>query len=237
MPLSDTPRAETRPVRTFVRRSGHGTPGQRRAYQELWEQWCVPYTGRPLDSAGLFGNGNPLVAEIGFGMGAATWQIARANPGVNYLGIEVYRNGVGKLLGEIHSRGLQNLRIIEHDALEVLEAMIPDNTLQGIHLFFPDPWPKKRHHKRRLVQRPRTDLLAAKLAPGGCLCFVTDWEPYALSAKDALDATPGLCNPYGGFAPSQAWRPKTKFEIKGTANNRAIRELVYRKIPAGLGRD
>jgi tRNA (guanine-N7-)-methyltransferase len=179
----------------------------------------------------MFGNDNPVVIEIGFGRGNATAQIAAGNPGVNYLGIEVFTGGVGHLLGEIRRLGLANLRIIEGDALELLAGRVPDGSVAGFHLFFPDPWPKKRHHKRRLLRRPRTDLLAAKLTPGGGICFVTDIADYALSARAELDATPGLANRFPGFAPRQTWRPETRFEAKGTAQGREPLELVYEKRP------
>jgi tRNA (guanine-N7-)-methyltransferase len=213
-------------VKTFVLRSGHITDSQKRDYAELSKFWCIPFDGKTLNYPEVFGNTNPLVIEIGFGMGTATAAIAEANPGINYLGVEVYRNGIGSLLGNIERRGLKNIRIIEYDALEVIAAMISDGSVQGFHLFFPDPWPKTKHHKRRLIQRPYTDLLASKLSDkGGYLYFVTDWEPYAHFAREQLDATPNLVNQYDDFAPKQSWRPETKFERK--ANSRAIFELVY----------
>ena len=163
-------------------------------------------------------------------MGDATAQIAAANPDINYLGIEVHRPGVGKLLGEIKRRDLKNLFIIEHDALEVLEYMIGDNSINGFHIFFPDPWPKKRHHKRRLVQRPRTNLMAQKLTPGGYLYFVTDIIEYAEFALEELTATEMLKNKYDGFAEPQEWRTQTKFERKGLQADRVITELYFEKI-------
>jgi tRNA (guanine-N7-)-methyltransferase len=187
-----------------------------------------------VDFRALFGNDHPLVAEIGFGMGRATAEIAEEHPGINYLGIEVHPPGIGKLLWEIERRRLSNLRIIEGDAAEVLPELTADCSLSGFHIFFPDPWPKKRHHKRRLVTRPFTDLLQGKLLPGGYLYMVTDWAPYGDWALRELSATPGLTNPYGGppfagFAPPLDWRPKTKFEEKGLAKNHEIRELFFRK--------
>ena len=216
-----------RPVRTYVKRSGRITDAQFRDYSALGELWCVPYTPVPLDLGALFGNDNPVVIEIGFGMGKATAQIALDNPATNYLGLEDYKNGVGRLLGDIQRLHLRNLYIIEWYALEVLANQINDATIKGFHIFFPDPWPKQRHHKRRLMQRPNTDLLAQKLIPGGYLYFVTDWEPYALSAKEELDATPVLRNAFDGFAPPQVWRPETKFEVKGKQEEREIYELLY----------
>ena len=167
--------------------------------------------------------------EIGFGMGHATSIIAENNPDINYIGSEVHVPGVGRLLGDIKTKQLKNLYIIEHDALEILETMIPDNSLAGFHIFFPDPWPKKKHHKRRMLQRPRTDLLAKKLAPGGYLYFATDWQEYAESALEELKMTEGLANKYEGYAPHQEWRPRTKFEQKGLDAGRDIYELFFVK--------
>ena len=158
-----------------------------------------------------------------------TAELAQANPNINYLGIEVHRPGVGKLLGEIKKRDLKNLYLIEYDALDVLEYMVGDNCINGFHIFFPDPWPKKRHHKRRLVQRPKTDLFAQKLAPGGYLYFVTDIEEYAEFALEQLENTPHLKNKYKGFAEPQSWRAQTKFERKGMAADRKITELFFEK--------
>jgi tRNA (guanine-N7-)-methyltransferase len=163
-------------------------------------------------------------------MGAATAIIAEQNPNVNYLGIEVHTPGVGRLLGNIRDNNLQNLYIIEHDAMEVLEFMIPDNSVSGFHVFFPDPWPKKKHHKRRLMQRPRTNLLTQKLYEGGYVYMATDWEPYAEFALEELSPTSNLKNKYDGYAPHQEWRPETKFEHKGLAAERKICELFFEKI-------
>ena len=162
-------------------------------------------------------------------MGTATAIIAEQNPDVNYIGIEVHTPGVGKLLGEIRAKDLKNLYIIEHDALEVLENMVVDGSVNGFHIFFPDPWQKKRHHKRRMIQRPRTDLFSKKLAPGGYLYFVTDWQEYADFALEQLTHTPGLHNKYEGFAEHQEWRPKTKFERKGLEKDHVINELYFIK--------
>lgn len=205
------------------------TDAQKKNYAALSPVWCVPYEHVLLDYEKLFGNKNPVVIEIGFGMGSATAIIASQNPDVNYIGIEVHKPGVGKLLGEIDSRKLRNIRIIEHDALEVLSHMIADDSVAAFHVFFPDPWPKKRHHKRRLVQRPHTTLFASKLATGGYFYMATDWEAYAESALSELSATENLSNKYNGFANAQAWRPRTKFEERGISEERAIRELYFVK--------
>lgn len=218
-----------RTIKTFVLRAGRMTATQRRDYEELSGRWCIPFTDKPLNYTDLFGNTNPVTVEIGFGMGKATAIIAADNPDNNYLGIEVHKPGVGKLLGEIRRRGLENLFIIEHDALEVLDKMVCDNSVSAFHVFFPDPWPKKKHHKRRLMQRPHTDLLAKKLLPGGYVCMATDWEPYAEFALEHLSSTPGLVNAYKRYAEPQKWRPETRFEEKGKDAERAIRELYFTK--------
>lgn len=216
-------------IKTYVLRIGRMTDAQERSYNELSPSWCIPYENKKINLVDIFGNTNPIIIEIGFGMGDATVKIAKDNPEMNYLGIEVHRPGVGKVLSEIQKNELKNLYIIEHDAMEVLENMISDNSVNGFHIFFPDPWPKKRHHKRRLLQRPRTNLIAKKLAKDGYLYFVTDWYEYATFAMDELNQTEGLKNKYEGFAEAQEWRYETKFEHKGKTANREITELFYVK--------
>ncbi len=218
-----------RTIKTYVIRAGRMTDSEKRSYEELHQVWCIPFEHRTLNFTEIFGNTNPVTIEIGFGMGHATAQIAADNPDINYLGFEVHVPGVGRLLSDIKRRQLKNLFIVEYDALEILEAMIPDESISAFHVFFPDPWPKKKHHKRRLMQRPHTDLLASKLIPGGYLYFVTDWEEYADIALDELSQTAGLCNKYDGFAPHQEWRPRTKFEQKGLDAGRKIYELMFSK--------
>ena len=205
------------------------TAAQEKAYNDLGHIYCVPYEEKPLNFVEVFGNTNPIVVEIGFGMGAATIQMAKENPNVNYLGIEVHKPGVGRVLSEVRANDLKNLYIVEHDALDVLEKMIGDNSVDGFHVFFPDPWPKKKHHKRRLMRRPNTNLLQRKLREGGYLYMCTDWEEYADEALEELKATEGLKNKYDGFAPHQEWRPETKFERKGIEAGRKIRELFFVK--------
>ena len=218
-----------REIKTFVLRASRMTDAQKRDYETLSAKWCIPFEKKNLNFADIFGNSNPVVVEIGFGMGAATAIIAEQNPNVNYLGIEVHTPGVGRLLGNIRDTNLQNLYIIEHDAMEVLEFMIPDNSVSGFHVFFPDPWPKKKHHKRRLMQRPRTNLLAKKLYAGGYIYMATDWEPYAEFALEELNLTETMKNKYDGFAPHQEWRPETKFEHKGLVAERKISEIFFVK--------
>ncbi len=228
--IGQEPLLHRKTVHTFVKRAGHMTDAQRRNYENLAEKWCIPYAENILNYEDVFKNRQSVTVEIGFGMGKATAIIAEQNPDKNYIGLEVHTPGVGKLLSEIDEKGLTNLYIIEYDAIEVLENMIPDSSVSAFHIFFPDPWPKKKHHKRRLVQRPRTDLLAKKLAPGGYLYMATDWEPYAEFALEQLVATPGLKNAYEGFAPHQEWRPETKFEHKGLEAERNIKELYFVRL-------
>ena len=218
-----------RSIKTFVLRTGRMTDGQRRNYENFSKKWCIPYSEKKIDFTVLFQNDNPVIIEIGFGIGTATAQIAEDNPDKNYLGIEVFKAGVGKLLGEIEEKKLNNLRIIEHDAIEVLENMINDECIDGFHIFFPDPWQKKRNHKRRLVRRPRTDLLSRKLKKGSYIYMVTDWENYAEDAFEQLSETPNLKSKYEKFAPSQSWRPTTKFEKKGLKKEHIINELIFEK--------
>jgi tRNA (guanine-N7-)-methyltransferase len=221
-------------VKSYVLRAGRMSDAQRRSYDDFFPRYGIPFGSGPLDRralSGLFGNDNPLTVEIGFGMGSASAQIAGENPGMNYLGFEVHRPGIGRLLWEIERRKLSNIRIVEYDAVEGIRAMLPPAQAAAFHVFFPDPWPKKRHHKRRLVTRPFTDLLAEKLVPGGYVYMVTDWVPYAEWAMAELSATPGLKNPHadqpGGYAPPQIWRPRTRFEEKGLARGHELRELYF----------
>ena len=223
------PANKFRSIKTYVLRIGRMTDAEKRNYNELHDVYCIPFEHKTLNFTEIFQNTNPVTMEIGFGMGHATSIIAKDNPNMNYIGSEVHVPGVGRLLSEIKKNQLKNLFIIEYDALEILESMIPDNSLQAFHIFFPDPWPKKKHHKRRLVQRPHTDLLAKKLAPGGYIYMATDWDEYAETAYEALSDTPSLKNKYEGFAPHQEWRPRTKFEQKGIDAGREIHELFFVK--------
>jgi len=217
-------------LKSYVIRKGRFTDAQKKAYEELAEKYIIPFNEQELDFNEIFNNTKNITLEIGFGMGIATAEIAQANPDKNYLGVEVHPPGIGRLLWEIEKRALSNIRIIEYDASVVAQKMIPVSSLDAIHLFFPDPWPKKRHRKRRLVQRPFTEILAKCLKPGGYLYMVTDWEDYALHALEELSATAGLRNAYDGFAEPQSWRPVTKFEKKGLAKDHVIREIYFLKI-------
>jgi len=219
-----------RKIRSFVLRGGRLTVAQKRSYNSLSGKFLLPYENKTLDFAGIFGNDNPVIVEIGFGMGRATALIAGENPQKNYIGLEIHKPGIGRLLWEIEQRPLSNVRIIEHDATEVFQNMIPANSLDGVHIFFPDPWPKKRHHKRRLIQRHFTDRVSSRLKPGGYIYMVSDWLDYAHWALAVLTDTEGLVNEYGGFSLPQSWRPLTSFEKKGLDKKHEIKELFFRRI-------
>jgi tRNA (guanine-N7-)-methyltransferase len=216
-----------RPIRSFVLRAGRMGPGQQRALDELGPRFVLPYRTEPLDLAATFGREAATVLEIGFGMGDATAQIAAALPGTNFIGIEVHAPGVGALLKRIGERGLTNLRLVQHDAVEVLEHMIAPASLAGVHIYFPDPWHKKRHHKRRLIQPAWVRQLSARLAPGGYLHCATDWQPYAEQMLEVLGAEPSLVNSAEGYAPRPAWRPLTKFEQRGLKLGHGVWDLLF----------
>lgn len=217
-------------VKTYVIRAGRMTDAQKKNYETLSAKWCLPYDAKTkLNFSKIFGNDNPVTIEIGFGMGTVTAQIAAENPDKNYLGLEVHKPGVGKLLGLIEENGLQNVRIIQFDALEVLANMVEDESAAAFHIFFPDPWPKKRHHKRRLIQPLNTSLFAKKLVAGGYVYMATDWAEYAEEALAVFEATSNLKNKYENFAPHQEWKPLTKFEQRGQKEGREIFEIVFVK--------
>lgn len=219
--------------RSFVLRSGRITKAQQEAIDTLTKVYSISYkSGVFIDSASLFSpplSERPLIVEIGFGMGAATADIAEALPDQPFLGIEVHEAGVGKLLMEIEKRSIKNLRVCRHDAVEVIQNMVADDSIAAFHIFFPDPWPKKRHHKRRLLQPDFIKLLAAKLRPEGYIYFVTDWEDYAQASLDFLNAEPLLYNIGKPWAPRFPWRAVTKFEARALREGRQICELVFKK--------
>lgn len=218
-----------RPIRSYVLRQGRMTAAQARAYEELLPRYGIPFSRTPLDLERVFGRAAPKILEIGFGMGETTAQIASAHPENDYLGIEVHAPGVGALLRRVASLALTNVRVIRHDAVEVLECMIPERVLDGVHVFFPDPWPKKRHHKRRLIQPPFVALLATRMKPGAYLHVATDWEDYARQILDVLCAEPRLENTAAGFAPRPAYRPLTKFEQRGMRLGHRVWDVVFRR--------
>jgi tRNA (guanine-N7-)-methyltransferase len=193
-------------------------------------RYGVPFAAEPLDLNRLFGRAAPKVLEIGFGMGDTTADIAAAHPGNDYLCVEVHTPGVGSLLYRLAATGLANVRVIQHDAVEVLERMIAPDALDGVHVFFPDPWPKKRHHKRRLIQPPLVALLASRMKPGAYLHVATDWEDYAGRILEVLSAEPRLANSTSGFAQRPAYRPLTKFENRGLRLGHGVWDVVFRRV-------
>jgi tRNA (guanine-N7-)-methyltransferase len=215
----------TRPIRSYVLRQGRTTPAQQRALEKLYPKYGLLFTGSPLSLPEVFGRSAPVVVEIGSGMGETTAAIAKARPDADFIALEVHGPGVGSLLNRISNDELRNLRVIRHDAVEVLERMIADGALAAIHLFFPDPWPKKRHHKRRLVQPQFAALAARKLARGGVMHAATDWPDYAQHMDEVLAAEPLLEQADGGFTV----RPPTKFEARGRRLGHAIRDLYFRR--------
>ncbi len=216
-------------IRSFVLRQGRVSSAQLRYHTEGMPRYGVPYAAAPLDLAGVFGRGAPKILEIGCGMGETTARIAAAHPENDYLGIEVHTPGVGSLLKEIATRELGNLRVIQHDAVEVVRDMIRPGTLAGMHIYFPDPWPKKRQQKRRLIQPPFVALLASRLAPGGYLHCATDWEEYAQQMLAVLSAEPLLENTATDFAPRPAWRPQTKFEARGLRLGHGVWDVLFQR--------
>ncbi|WP_428419764.1 tRNA (guanosine(46)-N7)-methyltransferase TrmB [Methylibium sp.] len=225
--LPPAPPHPPRPIRSFVLRAGRMGSGQTRALTELGPRFVLPFQTARLDPEAVFGRRAPLVFEIGFGMGDATAQIAAARPGTDFIGCEVHTPGVGALLKQIGERELTNLRIVQHDAVEVLEHMIAPASLAGIHLFFPDPWHKKKHHKRRLIQPAFVTQLVTRLVPGGYLHCATDWQPYAEQMLEVLGAEPALRNTAAGYAPKPDYRPLTKFEHRGLKLGHGVWDLVF----------
>jgi tRNA (guanine-N7-)-methyltransferase len=221
------PEGTPRPIRTFVLRQSRTSDAQQRAVATLMPRFGMAYSPAPIDLDAVFGRQARHVIEIGFGMGESTAAIAAAHPDIDYLGVEVHTPGVGNLLKLLESGNLSNVRVIRHDAVEVLREMIPPGVLDGAHVFFPDPWPKKRHHKRRLIQPALVTLLASRLAPGGYLHLATDWEEYAQQMLDVLRAEPLLENTAADFAPRPESRPLTKFETRGIGLGHGVRDLLF----------
>jgi len=219
-------------IRSFVLRQGRVTHAQQRHHEQGLPLWGIPYRQAPLDLAAAFGRTAPVILEIGFGMGESTASIAAAHPENDYLGIEVHTPGVGGLLKEIAARSLGNVRIIQHDAVEVLRDMIAPASLSGVHVFFPDPWPKKRHHKRRLIQPPLVRLLADRLVPGGILHCATDWRDYAEQMLEVLGAEDLLENTAADYAARPASRPQTKFESRGLRLGHEVWDVRFRRRSA-----
>lgn len=219
-----------RPVRSFVLRQGRMSNAQSRAHEALMPQFGIPYRAEKLDLDQIFGRSAPKILEIGFGMGDSTAKIAQAHPENDYLCIEVHTPGVGSLLKQIGELGLSNIRIIQHDAVEVLNNMLAPDTLDGVHIFFPDPWPKKRHHKRRLIQPAFTALICDHLKAGGYLHAATDWEEYATHILATFSAESRLGNTAEAYAPRPEYRPLTKFEQRGLKLGHGVWDIVFRRI-------
>ncbi|MDE2253217.1 MAG: tRNA (guanosine(46)-N7)-methyltransferase TrmB [Betaproteobacteria bacterium] len=216
-----------RPVRSFVLRTGRTTRGQERALAELGPRFVLPYRASEMDWDTVFGRGGPKILEVGFGMGEATARIAQTHPDRNFIGVEVHTPGVGALLLRIETLGLTNQRIVQHDAVDVLRDMVAPNSLAGVHVYFPDPWHKKRHHKRRLIQPAFVNLLSSRLEPGGYVHCATDWEPYAQHMLEVMLANANLMNTADGFAPRPAWRPPSKFEQRGLRLGHGVWDLLF----------
>ncbi|BBL24377.1 MULTISPECIES: tRNA (guanosine(46)-N7)-methyltransferase TrmB [Comamonas] len=217
-------------IRSFVRRTGRVTTGQAKAFEDLGPRYLLNYQNAPLDAQAAFGRTAPLILEIGFGMGEATAHIARVRPDDNFLCCEVHEPGVGALLKRIGEHDITNIRILQHDAVEVLEQMLPEGSLDGIHIFFPDPWHKKKHNKRRLIQSAFVAKLTARLKVGGYIHCATDWQPYAEQMLEVLDAEPLLRNTAEGYAPQPDYRPLTKFENRGLRLGHGVWDVVFRRV-------
>jgi tRNA (guanine-N7-)-methyltransferase len=229
---ADTPEnLRDRTIRSYVLRAGRMGTGQQKALAELGPRFMLPYAPQALDTALVFGRTAPLVLEIGFGMGGATAQIATTLPDHDFLGVEVHAPGVGALLKLLGEQDLHNVRIVQHDAVEVLNHMLAPRSLAGVHIFFPDPWHKKKHHKRRLIQPEFVRQLLARLAPGGYLHCATDWQDYAEQMLAVLSAESGLVNTAEGYAPRPAYRPETKFEARGLRLGHGVWDLVFKRRP------
>jgi tRNA (guanine-N7-)-methyltransferase len=218
-------------IRSFIRRQGRATAGQKLALESYWHKYCLS-PQLELDLTQAFGRQAPLIVEIGFGNGGSLAEMAAANPDLNYLGIEVHRPGVGHLLLLLEEREIKNVRIYHHDAIEILEQKIPDHSISGVHLFFPDPWQKRRHHKRRIVRPCFVELLIKKLMPGGYFHAATDWEHYAKDMLGILSAGQSLqnCSPNLQFCPRPDYRPLTKFENRGLGLGHGVWDLIFRKV-------
>ena len=236
-------------IKSYVRRAGRMSAAQENYYAEMMPKIGVVYTPQPIDLAAVYGRNSPKILEIGTGMGETTAKIADANRDNDYLGVEVHVPGVGALCKQIAERGLDNLRICQHDAVEVVRDMLPEASLDGVHVFFPDPWHKTRHNKRRLIQSPFVALLASRLKPGGYLHCATDWENYALQMLDVLGREASLQNSVPnpdaqqlaaaqeadsaaglpGFAPRPDYRPLTKFENRGIRLGHGVWDVIFKK--------
>lgn len=226
------PEAATRVLRSFVQRAGRLTPAQQRALDELWPKHGLEIAQGKLDAPARFDRVAPLVLEIGFGNGEALIHGALQSPERDFIGIEVHKPGVGRALNAIEANALTNLRLYAEDAVEVLKQCIGEGALDEVRIYFPDPWHKKRHIKRRLIQPSFVELLASRIAPGGLLHLATDWEPYAEQMWEVMDASPQFRNSEGarGHVPRPDWRPETHFERRGLRLGHGVWDLLYRRV-------
>lgn len=223
---------QPRLIKSFVRREGRITPGQKHALEQHWVEYGLALVAGTLQFQTVFGNTHPIILEIGFGMGQSLLALAQENPECNFVGIEVHRPGVGKLLAELQAQQVKNVRVYQEDAVQVLKQVIPDNSLNKILIYFPDPWPKKRHHKRRIIQVPFVELLHQKLMLGGEVYLATDWEEYAYHMRDTFQQVPGFQNQStaeSGFISRPTWRPLTKFEARGQRLGHGVWDLGFVK--------
>ncbi len=227
----ELPEAATRPLRSFVQRAGRLTPAQQRALDQLWPRFGLEIAQGPLDATASFSRSAPLVLEIGFGNGEALIHGAQHSPDKSFIGIEVHKPGVGRALNAIESLALGNVRLYAEDAVEVLKQCIGEGALSEVRIYFPDPWHKKRHVKRRLVQPGFVELLADRIAPGGLLHLATDWEPYAQQMWEVMDASTHFRNTEGpgGHVARPDWRPETHFERRGLRLGHGVWDLLYRR--------
>ncbi|VEJ21047.1 tRNA (guanosine(46)-N7)-methyltransferase TrmB [Neisseria animaloris] len=227
---SQVPEQYKRSIRSFVLRQGHMTAAQQKAIDTLWPDFGIDYQTDAIDLNQRFGRDNPKVLEIGFGMGVATVEIAKRLPEKDFLAIDVHGPGVGNILKLIEEEQVGNIRVMRHDAVEVVENMLADGSLDGIHIFFPDPWHKKRHNKRRLVQSPFIAKLLPKLKTGGYIHLATDWEEYAVQMLEVLSGFDNLRNTAENYAPTPDYRPETKFEARGKRLGHGVWDLIFTKM-------
>lgn len=229
--MSDTPEQPRRKIKSFVLRKGRMTTGQQRGWDECWDKWGLPYKEERLDLHSTFGREAPTVLEIGYGMGLSLVAMAKSAPETNFIGIEVHRPGVGSLLNEAHNAEVSNIRTYNHDAVEVLRHCIADNCLSRVQIFFPDPWHKKRHNKRRLIQSHFIETLRPKIATGGIIHLATDWENYAEQMMEVMSGAKGFTNQAGEYAYSKRpdYRPLTKFEQRGQRLGHGVWDLLFEK--------
>jgi len=227
MPSDPTQDKPHRPIRSYVLRQGRLSPAQRRACDDLFPLYGVPFSNETVDWTRIFGRAAPLTLEIGFGMGETTAVIADAHRDVDFIAVDVHLPGIGSLLNRVEAFRLTNVRVVRHDAVDVVNTMIAPSSLAAVHVFFPDPWPKKRHHKRRLLKPDFVHALAERLAPQGYVHVVTDWREYADEVLATMRAEPLLINTVDDFAPRPEWRPLTKFEARGQKLGHETFDLIF----------